>query len=137
MYAHRVAWEVANGSAVPPGLFVLHSCDNAPCIRPDHLRLGTPQENMDDKMRRGRHRVVSLCGDLSPFRKIDDKDVEQIRILVADGFIYADIAARFGVSISYVCQIVKGKRRTRGSGRVVIACGAAGASVVESERSKP
>jgi hypothetical protein len=37
-------------------LQVLHSCDNRVCININHLRLGTPQDNMDDKMRRGRWR---------------------------------------------------------------------------------
>lgn len=53
--AHRVAWEVAHGP-IPDGLHVLHTCDNPPCCNPGHLRLGTPQDNVDDMMRKGRSR---------------------------------------------------------------------------------
>jgi hypothetical protein len=51
--AHRVSWEDAYGS-VPPGLEVLHSCDEPACVRPDHLFLGTQRANMIDAGRKGR-----------------------------------------------------------------------------------
>lgn len=40
---------------VPDGLIVMHTCDNPPCVRPDHLRLGTYAENTADMFRKGRH----------------------------------------------------------------------------------
>jgi hypothetical protein len=48
-------WEIATGP-IPDGLYVLHRCDNPPCFNPDHLFLGTPMDNMRDKMAKGRHR---------------------------------------------------------------------------------
>lgn len=53
--AHRLAWELHNG-AIPESLIVLHECDHPPCVRPDHLRLGTYSENMQDCVKRGRWR---------------------------------------------------------------------------------
>lgn len=51
--AHRISWELANGP-VPAGLWVLHSCDNPPCVNPAHLRPGTPADNMADQLERNR-----------------------------------------------------------------------------------
>ena len=52
--AHRMAWVFTHGS-IPDGQFVLHKCDNRKCCNPDHLFLGTPQDNMVDMVRKGRH----------------------------------------------------------------------------------
>lgn len=54
LYAHRLAWELANGP-VPRGRWVLHSCDNPACTNPDHLFLGTRADNVSDMMFKDRH----------------------------------------------------------------------------------
>lgn len=60
--AHRVAWELANGRPFPEGLHACHTCDNPPCVNPEHIFPATHQENLQDAERKGRldHRGSSL-----------------------------------------------------------------------------
>lgn len=52
--AHRVAYELTYGGPIPGDLFVCHHCDNPPCVRPEHLFLGTRSDNANDMMRKYR-----------------------------------------------------------------------------------
>ena len=51
--AHRYAYRTFVGP-IPDGIFVLHRCDNPPCVRPDHLFLGTQADNLIDAVAKGR-----------------------------------------------------------------------------------
>lgn len=60
--AHRASWMIHNGE-IPKGeghhgICVLHKCDNARCVNPDHLFLGTQKENIHDMEKKGRSRHV-------------------------------------------------------------------------------
>jgi hypothetical protein len=55
---HRLAYEWAKGP-IPPGMYVMHRCDNPPCCNPDHLAIGTPSENQQDRLAKGRNGTAS------------------------------------------------------------------------------
>lgn len=98
--AHRAAWQEAHGRPVPPGMHVCHTCDNPPCINPDHLFLGTPADNIADMDRKGRRGAAR--GEASPSAKLT---WEQVRIIRSSAESAPRLAAQFDVSESLIYQI--------------------------------
>ena len=96
---HRVAYEEIYGP-IPEGMNVCHSCDNTLCWRPDHLFLGSSKENTHDAVKKGRMA-----------HKLSEQEVRAIRVAVASGEAQHSVARRFGITQSYVSEIVLGKKR--------------------------
>ena len=95
---HRVAYELSKGP-IPPGLCVLHSCDNRACCNPNHLRTGTISDNCADMNQRGRR---------APYRKVVHEDmVRAIRKeYVSTNASLSHLARKHGISITNVHSIV-------------------------------
>lgn len=101
--AHRVAWRWANGS-IPEESCVLHRCDTPPCVLPEHLFLGTQQDNVADKVAKTRQ----ARGETSGLAKLTWSEVSLIRRL-ANQHSRMALARRFNVSKRAIQFIVQGK----------------------------
>ena len=135
--AHRISWELTHGP-IAPNLVVLHLCDNPPCVRPDHLTLGTIQENNDDKKWKGRQAKgdatgsrlypgnlphgdahyshikpeLVLRGERHGMAKLTEDQVRQIRVLHKNGIGRKELCAMFGVSTHVIWQVQSGRSWT-------------------------
>lgn len=103
--AHRISWMLEHSTRLPDHTFVCHSCDNPKCVRPSHLFLGTPLDNMNDKLAKGRHVAGRLFGDENPRARLTAEQAVEIRN--AEGSLRA-IAKRFGVTHPTVLNIKRG-----------------------------
>ncbi len=100
--AHRMAWTLAHGP-IPDGLFVLHRCDNPPCVNVAHLFLGTIRDNVLDAIRKGRWSSHIPPGT----RRLTDADVEAIRRRKAAGESAAALGIAFGVRREHIHHLVR------------------------------
>lgn len=109
--AHVASW-ILHFGPIPKGkgLCVCHHCDNSRCVRPDHLFLGTAQDNSDDKMRKGRYvHGKRKRGEECHSAKLTASQVIEVRKLSLSGERTSDIAKRFGVWDTTIDAIVKGR----------------------------
>lgn len=53
--AHQVSYEL-NYGPIPRGKIICHTCDVRCCVNPEHIFLGTWEENVRDMMSKGRNR---------------------------------------------------------------------------------
>lgn len=93
---HRVAWELANGKIIPPGVCVLHKCDVRRCVEPGHLFLGSHRDNIMDMWSKGRgaRRTVR--------RSLTDMQVRHIR---STGWSNASFGRALGLDPSAISLI--------------------------------
>lgn len=118
VFAHRIAWMLINGP-IPDGLWVLHRCDNPPCVRPDHLFLGTAQQNTDDMVSKGRaatgdrsgprkHPENYRRGSTIPWAQLTESDIPEIRRRLRAGETSVAIAADYPVGFQAIKRIKYG-----------------------------
>lgn len=91
---HRVMWEHENGP-IPNGMLVCHKCDIGRCCNPNHLFLGTQQDNQADKVSKQRQARGEKVGSAL----LIESAVIEIR---NSSLPYAVLAAKFGVSKSAI-----------------------------------
>lgn len=108
--AHRAAWILENGE-IPDGMYVCHSCDNPRCCNTEHLFLGSPKDNMDDKTSKGRgSRPPVHLGESHHNATMSFEDVQYVR---SSSESKAELAKKFGVSYQTIWRIQSGKTRLK------------------------
>ncbi|QTK37306.1 HNH endonuclease signature motif containing protein [Xanthomonas citri] len=112
--AHRVAYCAFHGISITriKGLVIRHECDNRRCVEPLHLRVGTQADNVNDMMRRKRHRYTPLparSGTAHATAKLDYTKVREIRAAYAKGAKQKHLANKYGVSQSLISYVVNNK----------------------------
>jgi len=106
--AHRVAYKIWK-DRVPLNMFVCHTCDNPKCINPDHLFIGTQDDNMKDMANKGRSNNGIQKGEKNPQSQLTDRQVRRIKRLLLNGHTRKEIANKFGVNEAVVGFISENK----------------------------
>jgi hypothetical protein len=99
--AHRLSWYL-NIGPIPDGKWVLHDCDNPPCVRPDHLFLGDHDANVADKVGKHRQARGEMCR-----KALKPEDVVRIRELIPVKSL-TEIGAMFNITKQSVWAIREG-----------------------------
>lgn len=102
-YVHRLVYELQI-APIPKGLYVLHKCNNPKCSNPEHLYLGTQQDNMKDMARAG-----SMKGHKNSQARLSESDV---RSILDDKYKTSakKLSVKYGVSAQHISDIRTGKR---------------------------
>lgn len=96
--SHRVSWRL-HFEPIPPGMNVLHSCDNPACLRPDHLFLGTTLDNVRDRIQKNRTVKGSA--------KLTEEAVREIRDKYRSTKVsMAQLGKQYGVSPATICLAI-------------------------------
>ena len=98
---HRWIYQYYNGP-ITSDQFVCHSCDNPACVNPQHLWLGTLQDNHQDMMKKGRHGYGRFPGSQNKSAKLTEQQVLEIRALPGPNRL---IAEKYGVSKCTIDEI--------------------------------
>lgn len=126
---HRVAYQVYYGEELTSEDVICHKCDNPKCVNPRHLFKGTHNDNVQDKVSKGRQAKGASNGryvdgyytkEAIEYRKnnprprtwqrrLPDDTVRRIRELRRQGYKLQNISNETGVNISTVKDICSGR----------------------------
>jgi hypothetical protein len=101
---HRFSW-MHNFGHIPKGMFVCHKCDNRKCVNPEHLFLGTHQQNVDDSLLKGRGRAGK------PSKVISELEVRIIKYFLRIGITCKSISKILDINYRRILRISGGQTR--------------------------
>jgi len=95
--AHRYSYELHKGS-IPAGFLVCHTCDVRACVNPEHLFIGTPKDNSEDMVEKGRaSRDGGVKGERHVRATLTEEQVVCIKAKLKQGIVSKDIAKEYNV----------------------------------------
>lgn len=109
--AHRLIWEWYYGKIIKP-MQVLHKCDNRKCVNPNHLFLGTQQDNIQDMINKNRQKCFDYDqrGENHSHNKLTNVDIINIRKQYKNGNItQRELAKKYNVGQSQINRIINKK----------------------------
>ena len=110
VYATRVSLAIS-GVRVPTDKQACHHCDNPVCVNPEHLFLGTPDDNVQDCVRKGRQaRLMGRHrGEGNPSAQLNEDQVKEI-LKMKGSVTPKRIAQKYGISRWAIYQILSGRK---------------------------
>lgn len=107
---HRFSWEYHFGP-IEDNKHVLHKCDVRTCVNPDHLFLGTNDDNVRDRNQKNRQATAGKHG----AAKLTMEKAEKIRELyTSEKYSTRSLGIMFGVAHTQIAKIIRGTRWVRG-----------------------
>jgi hypothetical protein len=101
MCGSRVSFMVFKGK-ISKNKVVCHTCDNPPCVNPDHLFLGTIRDNRTDCVVKNRHAKGSKIG----ISKLKEKDIPIIKKMYYNNLSQREIALLFNTSQTTISRVL-------------------------------
>ncbi len=103
--ANRLSYFI-NFGVDPCDLEVCHKCDNPSCVNPEHLFLGTQNENVQDCINKNR----KARGEKNGISKLCEREVTEIRKRFSEGERISNLAREYDVTYSQIWNITKNKQ---------------------------
>ena len=94
--AHRFSYKLYNG-VIPDRKLIMHICDNKICVNPNHLKIGTQMENLQDMYDKSRDR---------PPKKLTITQVKEIRLLNKK-YSRSSLSKKYNISLSVIGRIIR------------------------------
>lgn len=112
--ASRFMLKIKLGRELIPGEQALHRCDNPGCVNPQHLFVGTNDDNIRDKIAKGRQArggpgKYAAKGAAHPMAKLSEAQIRSIRQRLSNGEQPVELARDLSVSRQLIYQIRHGK----------------------------